>query len=197
MDRLQMMLEQARATSGLTSEQAARRATLAVTRALVAVLPPAEGASVASLRDALVALDEADAAAGPRQAVAAALELDEERAQAIAEAVIVAALEALGDRAGAVAAALPEALRPGAAQEVAHVSHPHRVAPPEEHTLAAGRPGSRNALADADATRAQRHSVVTSGDPHADSRLSSAHELVPDGQTLADGKPGSKRPVSG
>jgi len=67
----------------------------------------------------------------------------------------------------------------------------------EDHTLAGGRPGSSHPIADAHASRAQRHSVVNEGDPHADSRLSSAHGLVPEGRTLADGKPGSKRPLGG
>ena len=49
----------------------------------------------------------------------------------------------------------------------------HAVAPPAQHDLAEGAPGSRHPLADADPTvLAHRHSVSRNPDPHAEVRLS-------------------------
>jgi uncharacterized protein (DUF2267 family) len=47
--------------------------------------------------------------------------------------------------------------------------------------------------------RPHRHSIAASDDPHAESRLSSAHGLTQEreGRTLASGHPGSSRPLSG
>lgn len=65
--------------------------------------------------------------------------------------------------------------------------------------LSGGRPGSAHPLADAAPDRAQRHSVVSAQEPHADTKLSAAHGLTQEreGTTLADGRPGSLHPVSG
>jgi hypothetical protein len=65
--------------------------------------------------------------------------------------------------------------------------------------LAEGRPGARNSLASGDpALLAHRHSVARSDDPHGDSKLSSARGLTQerDEDTLASGRPGSRRPLS-
>lgn len=74
-----------------------------------------------------------------------------------------------------------------------------RTPPRDYSTLAAGRPGSRHPLAEAHPTRAHAHSVARSVDPHADTKLSSSHGLTQEreNETLASGKPGSKRPLSG
>jgi len=61
------------------------------------------------------------------------------------------------------------------------------------------RPGSAMPLASADPRYlAHRHSVARSVDPHAETKLSSAHGLrqEQDEHTLALGRPGSERPIS-
>ena len=196
MNRLQMYLEQVRASGGLGSTLEARRAAAAVLRALVARLPSGEGEAVRALLAEVVALEDEDAQAGPSAAVATALGIDHERAGTASQAVIVATLEALGPGAWAVLAALPEQLRPAPAP-VEHVPSAPRAPVPADHSLAGGRPGSRHPLAEADVSRAHGHSIVASNDPHGDSRLSTSHGVVPEGQTLAGGKPGSDRPVGG
>lgn len=65
--------------------------------------------------------------------------------------------------------------------------------------LAEGFPGARRSLAIGDpATVAHRHSVARSDDPHGDSKLSGARGLTQEreGDTLASGRPGSRRPIS-
>ena len=65
--------------------------------------------------------------------------------------------------------------------------------------LAEGHPGSDQPLcAGNPAALAHRHSVARSSDPHADTKLSSTRGLTQerDEDTLADGKPGSRRPLS-
>ena len=65
--------------------------------------------------------------------------------------------------------------------------------------LAEGRPGGTLPLASADPRYlAHRHSVVRSVDPHAETKLSSAHGLrqEQDEHTLALGRPGSEHPIS-
>ncbi len=67
------------------------------------------------------------------------------------------------------------------------------------HDLAEGRAGGRHPLATSDPSRvAHRHSIARSDDPHGDSKLSGARGLTQerDGDTLASGQPGSKRPLS-
>jgi uncharacterized protein (DUF2267 family) len=66
-------------------------------------------------------------------------------------------------------------------------------------TLATGRPGSRHPLYDARPERAHAHSIARSDNPHGDTKLSSAHGFTQEREreTLATGRPGSKRPLSG
>ena len=73
---------------------------------------------------------------------------------------------------------------------------PH--AGPLGHTLASGRAGSRHPLAEAAATKAQSHSVVREANPHGETKLSSARGMTQErlGDSLAEGQPGSKRPIS-
>lgn len=65
-------------------------------------------------------------------------------------------------------------------------------------SLASGTPGSRTPIMDADPTRGHSHSIAASNDPHADKKLSSTTGIssVREGQTLAEGKPGSSRPLA-
>ncbi len=78
----------------------------------------------------------------------------------------------------------------------AHV-HPHLVQPGEGHTLASGRPGSTNPVYAA-VSAGHRDSIARSDDPHAGTKISSAHGLSAEQhhETLASGKPGSKRSLS-
>lgn len=81
------------------------------------------------------------------------------------------------------------------APELAHLFHvpePEPPPPPVSHETpepATPTPGPH---------RAHRHSVARSDNPHADTRLSSAHGLTQEreGRTLATGHPGSNRPIS-
>lgn len=65
------------------------------------------------------------------------------------------------------------------------------------HTLADGRPGSSQPLSTAALRGGHAHSLAVSDDPHDDTKLASTEGLSPerDHETLADGKPGSARPV--
>lgn len=81
----------------------------------------------------------------------------------------------------------------------APLTQPHRSreAP---NDLAEGRPGGSLPLATADPRYlAHRHSIARSDDPHGDTKLSSAHGLRQEQgeDTLAAGRPGSRRPISG
>ncbi|PRQ09370.1 hypothetical protein ENSA7_08970 [Enhygromyxa salina] len=72
---------------------------------------------------------------------------------------------------------------------------PTPPSPPTGHTLANGRPGSTHPLSTAAPRAGQAHSIATSDDPHADTKLSSTKGLSPERkrETLADGKPGGGR----
>jgi uncharacterized protein (DUF2267 family) len=68
------------------------------------------------------------------------------------------------------------------------------------HNLAEGRPGGTHPLSTANPARlSHRHSVARSDDPHGDTKLSSAEGLTQEREdrTLATGRPGSTRPLSG
>lgn len=76
-------------------------------------------------------------------------------------------------------------------------SHRSSAAP---HDLAEGRPGGSSPIASSDLRPlAHRHSIARSDDPHADTKLSSARGLRQEQgeHTLAAGRPGSRRPISG
>ncbi len=76
------------------------------------------------------------------------------------------------------------------------VGYPRHVPPGSGHTLADGRFGSYQPLSESGL--AQSGSVVATDNPHGDTKLSSSHGISTDreGDSLAGGKPGSKRPVS-
>jgi uncharacterized protein (DUF2267 family) len=81
----------------------------------------------------------------------------------------------------------------------AHVVHREPSAPPRPRTtLSEGHPGSRHPVSVSRLDRAQTHSVARSDDPHGDTKLSSSHGLTQERQhdTLAEGQPGRKRPIS-
>jgi uncharacterized protein (DUF2267 family) len=70
---------------------------------------------------------------------------------------------------------------------------------PYAHTLATGRPGSRHPLSEGRPDRAHSQSVARSAEPHADTKLSSSAGLTQErlGESLASGRPGSRRPIGG
>lgn len=69
---------------------------------------------------------------------------------------------------------------------------------PERRTLAEGRGGGSRPLFAADPGAAQTESVARAENPHAETKLSSARGLTQEreGETLAEGRPGSERPLS-
>jgi hypothetical protein len=80
-------------------------------------------------------------------------------------------------------------------------AEPLEMRPPSRapNDLAEGVAGARNSLSSGNPTLlAHRHSVARTDDPHGDSKLSSARGLLQerDDDTLAAGRPGSRRPVS-
>jgi uncharacterized protein (DUF2267 family) len=78
---------------------------------------------------------------------------------------------------------------------------PSRMGPdhPYRHTLATGRPGSSHPLSEAAPDRAHADSVAKSDQPHADTKLSSSPGTTQERlrESLATGRPGSSRPISG
>jgi len=74
--------------------------------------------------------------------------------------------------------------------------HDGIVDPQPRHSIAEGRPGGSHPLSSAHPDRAHSQSVVRSDNPHGDTKLSSSHGLTQEREreTLATGRPGSKRP---
>ena len=72
------------------------------------------------------------------------------------------------------------------------------VEPGAGTTLASGRPGSRHAVSEAQANLGHTESVARSDDPHGETKLSGARGTTQErlGETLAEGKPGPRDPVS-
>jgi uncharacterized protein (DUF2267 family) len=83
---------------------------------------------------------------------------------------------------------------PSSAQPEAHGD----LGAPSGDTLATGRAGSKHPLSEAATSPGQRDSVAREREPHRDTKLSSASGLTQDriGESLATGRPGSRRPVS-
>lgn len=73
--------------------------------------------------------------------------------------------------------------------------HEHHHAP---HRLSDGQPGSRHPVSEAAPHDVHEGSVASSRDPHANTRLSSTRGTTQEREheTLAEGEPGSERPVS-
>lgn len=66
-------------------------------------------------------------------------------------------------------------------------------------TLATGRPGARDNLAEGAPPVGQSQSVAAEDEPHADTSMATAHGISSerDEDTLSKGRPGSRHPVSG
>lgn len=155
---------------------------------LIDELPPQLAAAVAD-RDVGVAHPiEAYArvdglTAGEAREIAAAV------CRTIAEAMSAPLVRALGD-------ALPgiEAFAAVAAEPIAPA---HPIA--HGHTLADGAPGATHPVGSRDPQRGQRASVASSDNPHGDAKLSSGDGTTQEREheTLAEGRAGSSRPMSG
>jgi uncharacterized protein (DUF2267 family) len=148
-------------------------------------------------------LREGAKAGGPAQFLAAVAEREQltlgqakEHAQVVCETFAgmldPRRLTALRERLPAEIAALwqPYEPPPELPQTARHPRH--------GSTLATGRPGSNHPLSEAAPRAGQPHSLPVTDDPHADTRLASTKGPSPerDRETLANGKPGSTRPVS-
>lgn len=191
-----------RAAMGDRAEaQAAIAATLS---ALAAHLAPADVANVAealprSLADVLRAPRSTVAGPGALHAQLAASEgvsvgLAVERVSAVCE-TLAAALDPerrvlLQHRLPSEWATLVTLAPLTVSQEL-----PHGTIPGHGHTLATGRPGSANPLAEGRAPPAQSASVVRSDNPHEESKLSSARTSAR-AASLATGRPGAEQPIA-
>lgn len=116
-----------------------------------------------------------------------------------------AVLEAIGgelhpDIRRRITSRLPAEMRDWMEPRVMRVPRPRepKAAGAEEHRLADARPGSRHPISDVAPRGAHSHSVAASDDPHADSRLSSAHGMTQEREheDLAEGHSGSERGIS-
>lgn len=76
---------------------------------------------------------------------------------------------------------------------------PEYVHPARGATLSGGRPGSNRPLSDASPSRGHSASIARSDDPKSETRIASASGLSSerDGRTLADGRPGHRKPLAG
>ncbi|MDC3960034.1 DUF2267 domain-containing protein [Polyangium jinanense] len=79
-----------------------------------------------------------------------------------------------------------------------HLRRPHEPKLGKGNTLATGRPGSQKPLSEARPERAHAESVVRAENPHQETKLSSSCGLTQEREheTLAEGEPGPRRPVS-
>ncbi|MCC6557144.1 MAG: DUF2267 domain-containing protein [Polyangiaceae bacterium] len=118
--------------------------------------------------------------------------------EVIAEALDGGTLERLRRHLAGELAALFQAREP-AGEPPAPERLGFEEAPGQGTTLASGRPGSGHPLSEAHPERAHEHSVAREENPHGDTKLSSSPGLTQErlGETLATGKPGPTRPVSG
>ena len=85
------------------------------------------------------------------------------------------------------------------AREHAHPAPAPRV-PGSGHTLATGRVGSAHPLSESrPPEKGHAHSVARSDEPHAESQVATSHGLTQErvGESLAEGRPGSSRPLHG
>jgi hypothetical protein len=202
------ILQRACRLGPFADEAAAARTFLAVVRvashallpeerqALAAVLPPEVGSAIGHREPAKLGdLESLVTAIAAAEGVSGGLAVEhlEVAAQALAEALPSPARLLL-------TRALPwlsRLLEPRDEPEPALVTSEWPAGTP--HDLAEGRQGGRHPLASSDPARlAHRHSIARSDDPHGDSKLSGARGLSQEreAETLATGKPSSKRPVS-
>lgn len=202
-------IEQVRVRTGLGSRAMVETAVRAVTEALGALIDHAHREEIAAHFPAAIAQmlrgapsdPDADASAFLRR-VAGVEHLPAgfavEHATAILE-TIGGALHPSARR--LLASRLPEEMRdwiePRRVTAPPHAERAPQPAPSE--TLAEGHPGSRHPLSEAAPHGAQSESVASRADPHADSRLSSAHGMTQEREheDLAEGHPGPRRSLSG
>jgi uncharacterized protein (DUF2267 family) len=185
--------------SGLAHEKA-RAATEAVLSALGTQLGRPEAEALAAELPEALARSVRDSRYAPETQLGA-------RVAALEEVTLAVAVEHIASVCHALAELLPEAtlerLRRGLpgdvavlleppSREVAAHEHGHVAAP--RHTLAEGRPGSRHPISESRPPGAQSNSVVTSDNPHGDTKLSSSRGLTQEREreTLATGKPGTR-----
>jgi hypothetical protein len=117
----------------------------------------------------------------------------------VAASVCHALAEELSDDAvAALSRALPDPLAGWLVADAPEGREPAMVEPHRTTTLAEGRPGSRAPLDEARPRGGQAGSVADE-DPHANTKLSSSAGTTQerDHDTLADGHPGSDRPLAG
>lgn len=76
---------------------------------------------------------------------------------------------------------------------------PYHAPAGEHHTLATGRPGSTHTIAESRPPIAQSHSVVREKNPHADTKVSSAHGLTQErlDESLATARPDDHHTIAG
>jgi uncharacterized protein (DUF2267 family) len=200
------LIQSLRRLGPFDDDDAAESALSAVLRALGRRLLPEERRSVASrLPQQCARILEQPGAAEGNGLLRVVLELAEvERVSAGQAAehldIVVRALEEVAgpDARRQLVRAVPELERLYEAREStdAVAERPPAHGPSD---LAEGVEGARNSLASGDpGLLAHRHSVARSDDPHGDSKLSSARGLMQerDDETLASGRPGSRRPIS-
>lgn len=120
-----------------------------------------------------------------------------------ATAVCQVLAEAVDEELRSQLRSLPNGLGSLFDEHVATEGGPERLPAPHaretrRRTLAEGNPGSLHPLSEGRPGTGQQHSVAASDDPHRDTKLSSAQGTTQErqGHTLAEGKPGSERPIS-
>lgn len=199
---MEQIIERVSAHSGLDQPRA-RRVCHAVVEVLGSCLPdpgkvarwlpPALGESLARGRPGSISgVDDFYQEVGRALGLAPGPSLEQ------AQSVCAALAEGLDDEAremlaghlpGDVAALLVPAPRPATPERPVHVG--------SGRGLAVGRPGSEHPVSTSPPRRAHRDSV-TREVPHQESKLSTGHvSIEEDEDTLAGGRPGSDRPLSG
>ena len=137
-------------------------------------------------------------AAAVRRADGLTMTLDGHRREIVASVCRVLAEELSSEANQLLQRALPIALRElfvAGAPDGEEPSHVELA----RSSLAEGRPGARTPLSEAHPTRVQRGSVVAEPNPHGATKLSSTPGKAEERKhaTLAGGRPGSERPLSG
>lgn len=199
-------LETVMFAGGLRDRASATRVAEATLEALGTVLDPFDAEAIAELlpeplarallrrRGAAVAIDPDSLAMRIAEIEGTPVGFAREHA-----GIVCSALGELLDEEGLrlVEARVPALLWPLFDVRVRERALPERAR--RARTLAEGRAGSEHPLSESRASRrAHSGSPAATDDPHADSRLASAHGLTQDreGESIATGQPGSRRPLS-
>ncbi len=213
LDRAASWYEAFAARAGAHDAAEATRSLDAVLESLGETLSIDEGRVVASLlppplADAMERGAERNYRPGDIDDAIDAIEDREDVGTSAAREHLTAACEILGTRAGeGDALAIEARLPPWLAEMMEARRHfdppprrerpdPARASGPE--TLATGRPGSQHPLSEAKPDIAEAGSIAKSDNPHEETKLSSTKGLMQErlGETLATGKPGSRRSIS-